>query len=96
MLTKLNLFASGVERQVVKVQLPPEGDFQAAVEDVLVKQTKSFDLVSTETIRMPLIISTGTQANAVLVVMLAALCSFAVVSRMLRKLDLVGVLKARD
>lgn len=52
--------------------------------------------ISTETIRMPLIISTFTMANAVLVVMLAALCSFAVVSRMLRKLDLVGVLKARD
>jgi hypothetical protein len=50
-LTKLNLFASSVKRQVVKVQLPPECDFQAAVEDVLVKQTKSFDLVSTETIR---------------------------------------------
>jgi putative ABC transport system permease protein len=52
--------------------------------------------ISTETIRMPLTISTFTQANAVLVVMLAAVCSFAVVSRMLRKLDLVGVLKARD
>lgn len=52
--------------------------------------------ISTETIRMPLMISTFTQASAVLVVMLAALCSFAVVSRMLRKLDLVGVLKARD
>ncbi len=52
--------------------------------------------ISTETIRMPLIISTFTQASAVLVVLLAAVCSFAVVSRMLRKLDLVGVLKARD
>lgn len=52
--------------------------------------------ISTETVRMPLTISTFTMANAVLVVMIAALCSFAVVSRMLRKLDLVGVLKARD
>lgn len=51
LLARLNLFASSVERQVVKVQLPPEGDFQAAIEDVLVKQTKSFDLVSTETVR---------------------------------------------
>jgi hypothetical protein len=35
----------------VKLQLPPEGDHQALVEDVFVKQTKSFDLVSTETVR---------------------------------------------
>lgn len=48
--SKLNLFASSVERQVVKVQMPPEGDHQGLVEDVLVKQTKSFDLVSTETV----------------------------------------------
>ena len=52
--------------------------------------------ISTETIRMPLTISTFTQARAVLVVMSAAVCSFWVVGRMLRKLDLVGVLKARD
>ena len=52
--------------------------------------------ISTETIRMPLVISTFTQANAVLVVLSAAVCSFWVVSRMLNKLDLVGVLKARD
>jgi putative ABC transport system permease protein len=52
--------------------------------------------ISTETIRMPLVISSFTMANAVLVVLLAALASFLVVGRMLRKLDLVGVLKARD
>ncbi len=52
--------------------------------------------VSTETIRLPLVISMRTQATALLVVMLAACASFLVVSRMLRKLDLVGVLKARD
>ena len=52
--------------------------------------------VSTETVRLPLVISLHTQAKAVLVVMIAALCSFIVVGRMLRKLDLVGVLKARD
>lgn len=52
--------------------------------------------ISTETIRMPLVISTHTQANAVLVVLTAAGCSFIVVARMLQKLDLVGVLKARD
>lgn len=49
--SKLGLFASRVQRQVVKVQLPAESGFQGAVEDVLVKQTRSFDLVSTETVR---------------------------------------------
>jgi uncharacterized membrane protein YhiD involved in acid resistance len=49
--SKLDLFANSVQRQVVKLQLPPEGDHQALVEDVFVKQTKSFDLVSTETVR---------------------------------------------
>jgi uncharacterized membrane protein YhiD involved in acid resistance len=48
---KLDLFANSVQRQVVKLQVPPEGDHQALVEDVFVKQTKSFDLVSTETVR---------------------------------------------
>ncbi|WP_395744095.1 ABC transporter permease [Prosthecobacter sp.] len=52
--------------------------------------------VSTETIRMPLLISTHTYAMAVLVVAAASCASFIVVSRMLRKLDMVGVLKARD
>ncbi len=52
--------------------------------------------ISTETIRMPLVISTFTMANAVMVVLLASLASFLVVGRMLKKLDLVGVLKARD
>lgn len=54
------------------------------------------DAISTETIRMPLVISQHTQANAVLVVLVATLGSFIVVGRMLKKLDLVGVLKARD
>lgn len=49
--SKLGLFASSVQRQVVKVQLPPEGNYQTAVEDVLVKLTANFELVSTETIR---------------------------------------------
>lgn len=49
--SKLNLFASSVERQVVKVHMPPDGDYQGAVEDALVKLSKSFELVSTETLR---------------------------------------------
>ncbi len=50
----------------------------------------------TETVRMPLVVSSATYSMAVIVVTGAACCSFLVVSRMLSKLDLVGVLKARD
>ncbi len=50
----------------------------------------------TETVRLPLEIQPSTYAMAVLVVGLAAASSFAIVSRMLRQLDLVSVLKARD
>jgi uncharacterized membrane protein YhiD involved in acid resistance len=51
MMMKLNAFGSNIQRQVVKVQVPPDGDFDKLVEDELIKLTKSFDLVSTETIR---------------------------------------------
>ena len=51
LMTKLNAFASNIQRQVVKVHVPPEGDFDKQVEDVLIKLTKSFELVSTESIR---------------------------------------------
>jgi putative ABC transport system permease protein len=51
---------------------------------------------STETVRLPILINASTYSIAVLVVLTAAVCSFALVSRMLAKLDLVGVLKARD
>ncbi len=51
---------------------------------------------STETVRMPLVISPFSYTTAILVVTSAAGASFVVVSRMLKKLDLVGVLKARD
>lgn len=51
---------------------------------------------STETVRMPLVISSTSYTVAIIVVTTAACLSFLVVSRMLRKLDLVGVLKARD
>lgn len=52
--------------------------------------------ISTETVRMPLLISGKTYSVAVMVVMIAAGSSFWVVGRMVRKLDMVGVLKARD
>jgi putative ABC transport system permease protein len=51
---------------------------------------------STETIRMPLILSPHTFSVATLIVVTSALVSFALVSRRIRKLDLLGVLKARD
>ncbi len=52
--------------------------------------------ISTETVRLPLQISIHTYTMSVLVVLTASCASFAVVSRMLSKLDMVGVLKARD
>ncbi len=52
--------------------------------------------MDTETIRMPLYISPATYSLAVLVVLAAAAASFTIAGRMLHKLDLVGVLKARD
>lgn len=51
---------------------------------------------STETVRMPIVIESSTYSVAIGVVLTAAALSFALVSRMLSKLDLVGVLKARD
>jgi putative ABC transport system permease protein len=51
---------------------------------------------STETTRLPLILTGRTYATAVLIVLLSSALSFAVVSRRIRKLDLLGVLKARE
>ncbi|WP_038160548.1 ABC transporter permease, partial [Verrucomicrobium sp. BvORR106] len=51
---------------------------------------------STETVRMPLVINPATYSVAVIVVLSAAGLSFLVVSRLIKKLDMVGVLKARD
>ena len=52
--------------------------------------------VSTETVRMPFILTARTCATAVLIVVVSASVSFAVVASRLRKLDLLGVLKARE
>ncbi len=51
---------------------------------------------STETVRLPIVISSSTYSIAILVVLTASALSFALVSRMIGKLDMVGVLKARD
>jgi len=48
---------------------------------------------STETIRLPLILTHRTYATAILIVLLSAGVSFYVVSRRIRNLDLLGVLK---
>jgi putative ABC transport system permease protein len=58
--------------------------------------TLIIEKVRTETIRMPLEISLHTYTMAVLVVLAASCASFIVVGRMLSRLDMVGVLKARD
>jgi len=51
---------------------------------------------STESVRLPLVLTARTYATAVLIVVASASFSFAVVSRRLHRLDLLGVLKARD
>ncbi|MBE2285149.1 MAG: ABC transporter permease [Prosthecobacter sp.] len=52
--------------------------------------------VSTETVRLPAVIHPATYASSVLIVLAATGASFALVTRLLSKLDLVAVLKARD
>jgi putative ABC transport system permease protein len=51
---------------------------------------------STETVRLPLVLTSRSYATAVLIVLLSSALSFTVVSRRIHKLDLLGVLKARD
>lgn len=51
---------------------------------------------STESVRLPLVLSARSYATAMLIVLTSAAISFAVVSRRIRHLDLLGVLKARD
>jgi len=58
--------------------------------------TLIIEKVRTETVRLPLVISLHTYTLAVIVVLAASCASFIVVGRMLRQLDMVGVLKARD
>ena len=51
---------------------------------------------STETVRLPLVLTARTYATAVLIVLISSSLSFVVVSGRIRKLDLLGVLKARE
>lgn len=48
---RFNWFASNVQRQIVKVQVPPDGDYTAKVQDVLIAYTSEFELISIESIR---------------------------------------------
>lgn len=48
---KFNWFKLDVQRQVVKVQVPPGQEYVAYVEDVLIKHCSEFELVSTDSAR---------------------------------------------
>ncbi|OOL32483.1 membrane protein [Rhodococcus rhodochrous] len=50
-MNKFNWFKLDVQRQVVKVQVPPEQEYSAVVEDVLIQYCSEFELVSTESVR---------------------------------------------
>ena len=52
--------------------------------------------VSTETMRIPVVLTGRAYAIAVLIVLMSSGLSFAIVSRRIVKLDLLGVLKARE
>ena len=51
LMNRFNWFALDVQRQLVKVQVPPELEYHQRVEDVLVRHCSEFELVSTETAR---------------------------------------------
>jgi hypothetical protein len=48
---RFNWFALDVQRQVVKVQVPADGEYTAGIQDVLIAFTSEFELVSMESIR---------------------------------------------
>ena len=48
---RFNWFALNVQRQVVKVQVPPDGNHTGDIQDVLIRYTTEFELVSLESIR---------------------------------------------
>lgn len=51
LMNRFNWFALDVHRQVVKVQVPPDGEYQTRIEDILVQKTDEFELVSIESVR---------------------------------------------
>jgi uncharacterized membrane protein YhiD involved in acid resistance len=48
---RFNWFRLNVQRQVVKVQVPPDDDRTGDIQDVLIRHTDEFELVSMESIR---------------------------------------------
>lgn len=48
---RFNWFHSNVQRQVVKVQVPADEDYTTDIQDVLIRHTSEFELVSMESIR---------------------------------------------
>jgi hypothetical protein len=48
---RFNWFAANVQRQVVKVQVPPDGNYTNNIQDVLIGLTSEFELISIESIR---------------------------------------------
>jgi hypothetical protein len=48
---RFSWFGSSIKRQVVKVQVPPDGDYAQHIQDVLIAHTKEFELISMESIR---------------------------------------------
>ena len=48
---RFSWFAASVQRQVVKVQVPPDGAYTEQIQDVLIAHTSEFELVSIESIR---------------------------------------------
>ncbi|NJP94720.1 DUF4956 domain-containing protein [Nonomuraea sp. FMUSA5-5] len=48
---RFNWFALNVRRQVVKVQVPSDDDYTPVIQDVLIRHTDEFELVSMESIR---------------------------------------------
>ncbi|MFC4117816.1 DUF4956 domain-containing protein [Nonomuraea zeae] len=50
-MSRFNWFQLNVRRQVVKVQVPSDEDFTASIQDVLIRHTDEFELVSMESIR---------------------------------------------
>jgi uncharacterized membrane protein YhiD involved in acid resistance len=48
---KFNWFQLNVQRQVVKVQVPADDDYSDGIQDVLIRHTSEFELVSMESIQ---------------------------------------------
>jgi uncharacterized membrane protein YhiD involved in acid resistance len=48
---RFNWFQLNVQRQVVKVQVPADEDYTSEIQDVLIRHTTEFELVSMESIR---------------------------------------------